>query len=67
MTKYDFDNLKIISEKLGQWVDINQYEPDDFIRRTEYPHVTEVKKDVIYYENIKSPDNPVNRTLLRKN
>lgn len=66
MLQYDFDKLKIISEKLGNWVDIKDYEPDDFIRRTEYPHVTEVKKDVIYYENIDSPKNPIVRTLLRK-
>ena len=66
MPTYNFDQLKKLSETIGSDIPISEFEPDDFIRRTEYPHVVSVKKDVYTYENPDSINNPIIRTILTK-
>ena len=66
MSTYDFDELEELSNIRGADIDIILYEPDDFIRRTQYPHVTTVRKDVMTYTNPDSPENPIVRTIITK-
>jgi RNA recognition motif-containing protein len=66
MSSYDFTKLEELSNIPGEDIDIKLYEPDDFIRRTQYPHVTTVRKDVMTYTNPDSPENPIVRTIITK-
>ena len=67
MSKYNFEELEIISKKLGNFIPIEEYEADIFIRHTQYPHVFQIKKDVFKYKNPDNTNNPIIRTLITKN
>ena len=66
MSNYNFDELEELSNIPGVDIDIKLYEPDDFIRRTQYPHVTTVRTDVMTYTNPDSSENPIVRTIITK-
>ena len=58
MSNYNFDELEELSNIPGVDIDIKLYEPDDFIRRTQYPHVTTVRTGTDCLNSISSKDNP---------
>uniref|UniRef100_A0A6C0EKR5 RRM domain-containing protein n=1 Tax=viral metagenome TaxID=1070528 RepID=A0A6C0EKR5_9ZZZZ len=66
MSTYNFDLLTKLTETFGTDIDIVDFEPDDFIRRTKYPHVVSIKTDVYTYTNPDSIENPIIRTILTK-
>uniref|UniRef100_A0A6C0IXK3 RRM domain-containing protein n=1 Tax=viral metagenome TaxID=1070528 RepID=A0A6C0IXK3_9ZZZZ len=66
MSKYDFEKLNIISKDLGSFMPLEEYEPDMFIRNTQYPHVFLIKKDIFTYVNPDNRDNPIIRTVITK-
>jgi hypothetical protein len=48
---YDFSNHKLISSEKGEYIDIEEYEPDQVKRSRNYPYVTHIKIEVKKYLN----------------
>lgn len=67
MSNYNFNKLKQISNTIGTEIDIKLYEPDYFIRITQFPHVISVRTDTITYTNPDSSKHPIVRTIITKN